>query len=398
MGDNVLPLIGQIILDVHYAPDLLYNPRAILTNFGPQQKDPIRQVSERKGGGRQVGSMGGGDESVTVHMRLMEDIMSNGSIPFNHVNGMCFRRIAWGHGPHMFYVVALQRLRRLVGRFSYLFAKKLLEVYIRRGNHIWHRWGEQDAVSDNLVSPQQRLVNSQGQPLKVLVYTRGSSGRGRTIQNEDLIIKALRERGAEAFICCNYQNTTLEQQLYYATNADMIIGMHGAAMTHGIFMAPGTIALELKTLYAIDSILFPLITDGRIGIHGQVNIRKYFVPGGQKPIDAPLIARLMSAVEKALEMQKKLSLTPTAGKVIVSRNHSSMCDKAQLIDHLPSKIKGDMILGPACETKEMSHMLGPQQSTHEKWCKSSLFQNWREEMESKEEGIHCRICDPYVLG
>lgn len=35
-------------------------------------------------------------------------------------------------------------------------------------------------------------------------------------------------------------------------------------------MAPGTIAFELKTLYAYESVLFPLISDGHDGLHAQV--------------------------------------------------------------------------------------------------------------------------------
>jgi hypothetical protein len=210
---------------------------------------------------------------------------------------------------------------------------------------MWHRWNEE---SDPAVQQQMQkviqtasatanvaaaltnssfLVNAHGEPLKALVYTRGNSGKGRTIQNEDMIARALQSRGAQVFICCNFANTSLEQQLYYALHADIIVGMHGAALTHGVFMRPGTITLELKTLYAYESILFPLVSDAHLGIHAQVNIKKYFVPGGQKPIDAPLIKRILRVLDHARAMQRKLGYDAVADSLLPMNNEATLTNK-----------------------------------------------------------------------
>jgi hypothetical protein len=182
--------------------------------------------------------------------------------------------------------------------------------------------------------------------------------------------------------------------------------MHGAAMTHGLFMKPGSISIELKTLYAYDSILFPLITDGRVGIHGQVNIKKYFIPGGQKPIDASLVDRVMVIVDKSLELQRRLgwfnvttSHDPYLAHQIIDQQ--KLCDLNDLLLQVaPQQWKGDLVVGPVCSSSQkaaMQHILGPLQADNEKICLSSMYQKLREVLETKETGIHCRMCDPYVL-
>ncbi len=83
-------------------------------------------------------------------------------------------------------------------------------------------------------------------------------------------------------------------------------------------------------------------------------------------------------------------------------------------------VRGDLVFGAPCSdiplsggdgprekrkqpTKEtvdkdgLRHVLGPFQETHSRLCQASIYQYWRLALENKEEGIHCRMCDPYVL-
>jgi hypothetical protein len=46
-----------------------------------------------------------------------------------------------------------------------------------------------------------------------------------------------------------------------------------------VFMKRGGIVIELKTLYGFGSALFTLVADSRAGVHGQVDVRKYFIKG-----------------------------------------------------------------------------------------------------------------------
>lgn len=315
------------------------------------------------------------------------------------------------------------------------------------------------------------------------------------------------------------------------------MGMHGAALTHGVFMAPGTITLELKTLYAYESILFPLVSDSHMGIHAQVNIKKYFIPGGQRPIDDHLVTRILRVLDRARLMQHKqgyfhmphissanralaAAITKTKqartkskprpmktvpvnseqndirnkhlvgtldkAKTKVSEDDSSsaasaasisivrervsenithslvrdasvatfstiggqtyseqklICSKSALVDFVDGStlesvikeagikpkpgftptgdpVKGDLVFGVACsdsvyvpsvvtkssnsksllaETDGLRHILGPMQETNNEECQQSIYQTWRLALDNQDEGIHCRMCDPYVL-
>jgi hypothetical protein len=256
-------------------------------------------------------------------------------------------------------------------------------------------------------SKQLQLISrTENRPLNIIVYTRGNSGKGRTMRQEELIVKALQEKGANAFLCCNFGNTSLEQQLYYAYNADVIMGLHGAAITHGIFMKPGAITLEWKTLYGYDSILFALIADSRNGIHAQVDIRKYFVPGGHRPMDNLLIDRVVNVLVDAIQLQQQLLSQPTSGSVILSssantssvNNQNGLCfSEMMLKSQSKSAFPGDLIIGPQCVPKEINHLLGPFQSNQNQICKELIFQQLRNKLGKTDHSFHCDICTKYVL-
>ena len=46
--------------------------------------------------------------------------------------------------------------------------------------------------------------------------------------------------------------------------------MHGAALAHAVFSRKGVVTVELKTLYGYTSMVFALVSDSRLGLHGQV--------------------------------------------------------------------------------------------------------------------------------
>jgi hypothetical protein len=257
-------------------------------------------------------------------------------------------------------------------------------------------------------SKQLQLISrTEKRPLNIIVYTRGNSGKGRTMRQEELIVKALQEKGANAFLCCNFGNTSLEQQLYYAYNADVIMGLHGAAITHGIFMKPGAITLEWKTLYGYDSILFALIADSRNGIHAQVDIRKYFVPGGHRPMDNLLIDRVVNILLDAIQLQQQLLSQATSKSVVGMsslvntssvKNQNDLCfHEMMLKSQSKSAFPGDLIIGPQCVPKEINHLLGPFQTNQNQICKELIFQQLRNKLGKTDHSFHCDICTKYVL-
>jgi hypothetical protein len=62
----------------------------------------------------------------------------------------------------------------------------------------------------------------------------------------------------------------LQEQITLAFQADVVMGVHGAALAHAVFAPRGVLTLELKTLYGYGSTVFARISDARVGLHAQV--------------------------------------------------------------------------------------------------------------------------------
>jgi hypothetical protein len=316
----------------------------------------------------------------------------------------------------------LQVLRRKTTKFLRILTKKLLAAQ-NLASLTWPKKAMNITTKD---TKNEGNLQMNGQPMKIVVYSRGNSGKGRTMANEQLLVAALQSKGADAFLCCDFSTTTLHQQLYYAYNADVvspphilfsmdfifilstvlisqIMGLHGAAITHGIFMRKGGISIEFKTLYAYDSILFGLIADSRYGIHGQLDIRKYFVPGGHRPMDQNLIDRAMLILQKALSLQRK-SFLEIESPVVQNTSDLSIQEhlcKLQSVDPIQtvagSQFPGDFLVRPVCIKEEVNHFLGPFQKDQTKVCESLIFHQYRAALGKKDHSFHCDICTNYVV-
>lgn len=80
--------------------------------------------------------------------------------------------------------------------------------------------------------------------------------------------------------------------------------MHGGGLIHTFFAKSRAIIIEFKSLYAYESILFPMVSDAIQGIHALIDTREYHSPmPGQKmrhkqreiaTIDPPVLNRVFS--------------------------------------------------------------------------------------------------------
>ena len=147
------------------------------------------------------------------------------------------------------------------------------------------------------------------------------------------------------------------------------MGVHGAALVHGVFSRRESIVFELKTLYGYGSALFAMIADSRAGLHAQVDVRSYWVPGGHRPIDSPLVDRVLTTLEAALALQKE-------GPVEKLKE---------------TKTKGDFVSGPLSISGPLGHPLGPTLSEQGLQCKQTILQKYRELI--KNDDTHCSACD-----
>jgi hypothetical protein len=197
-------------------------------------------------------------------------------------------------------------------------------------------------------------LRESGEKLNVVYFTRGNSSLGRSMRNEQLIVQAIQARGwANVRLCCDYHSlNTLQDQLALAYHADIVMGLHGAALTHGLFTKRGSIIFELKTVYGYESILFALIADAREGVHAQVSVRSYITKGGHKAADNTLAARVVSVVENAVRFAHARPI----GEIF------SSSQMKRPIGTISSPLNFALMGGINASSRSLGHFLGPDES------------------------------------
>ncbi|GMN55372.1 hypothetical protein TIFTF001_024492 [Ficus carica] len=102
-------------------------------------------------------------------------------------------------------------------------------------------------------SPEALLRIKEEERPKLLILSRNGS---RSITNEDLLVKMAGEIGFRVQILSPDKSTELAK-IYRALNSsDVMIGVHGAAMTHFLFMRPGSVFIQvipLGTVWAAET-------------------------------------------------------------------------------------------------------------------------------------------------
>ncbi|XVE61112.1 hypothetical protein DITRI_Ditri06bG0013600 [Diplodiscus trichospermus] len=88
----------------------------------------------------------------------------------------------------------------------------------------------------------ERKVQHQAWRPKLAILSRNGS---RAITNENILVKAAEEIGFEVHVL-RPERTTELPKIYRALNSsDVMIGVHGAAMTHFLFMKPGSVFIQV---------------------------------------------------------------------------------------------------------------------------------------------------------
>jgi hypothetical protein len=360
VNDNILPLMTLIAFDAYLRPELLHAPRALLTGFHPPP-----------------------DSEQVPHLEAILKAAFPTQFTMSSIEGMCFRRVAWGGGVKVMYQhllgsvrrKAAELLRQVVLRAFHppspyksrdtarrrLAAGTIARVLGSTGNstssgargtetrarsHIRQRatavhkqHNNTGAVASNATlkhmlgqagdtlwaatwpvgkpSTASTLSTATGtagkrRPLNVVIYTRGSSGVGRTIAGEDKLRDRLNQLGARALVCCDFGSITLAQQLGYAVHADVVLGLHGAGLVNSILAPTGVITVELKTYYGYGLTLFALAAEARQGTFVELDIRDYHIwgkPGQSRthPVDDALIGRVVQALVTAVKAKESAS-------------------------------------------------------------------------------------------
>ena len=184
------------------------------------------------------------------------------------------------------------------------------------------------------------------------------------------------------------------------------MGMHGAAIVHGIFMRRGAISIEWKTLYGYDSNLFSIVSDARVGVHGQVDVRKYFIRGGHRPVDAALVTRSLAVLREALILQQETAAmveerrgvdndSPFTYRTLDTSSYKNfpLGSKAantpwDFVCRFPNRYSDPSVM----------HLLGPFQESHKKVCNAMPFAKLRFLLGViTKDSFHCDICRTYVV-
>ncbi|KDP41262.1 hypothetical protein JCGZ_15669 [Jatropha curcas] len=98
------------------------------------------------------------------------------------------------------------------------------------------------AYSQNL-SSDFVFPSSKFRPRLLLASRNGSLGR--VIVNRDEVIKTIEDIGFEVIIFEPQTNTSLRESYALINSSHAMIGVHGAALTHSIFLRPGAVFMQV---------------------------------------------------------------------------------------------------------------------------------------------------------
>ncbi|XP_054795005.1 xylan glycosyltransferase MUCI21-like [Prosopis cineraria] len=103
----------------------------------------------------------------------------------------------------------------------------------------------QDEEREAEAPMRERVQENQWNKPRLVVISRSGS---RAITNEDLMVKMAEETGFEVKVV-NPDKTTELAKIYKAMNeSDVMVGVHGAAMTHFLFLRPGSVFIQVVPL------------------------------------------------------------------------------------------------------------------------------------------------------
>ncbi|KAL6987179.1 Xylan glycosyltransferase muci21, variant 2 [Sarracenia purpurea var. burkii] len=87
--------------------------------------------------------------------------------------------------------------------------------------------------SSNIVKPKLAILSRNG---------------SRSITNEDLLVKMARQIGFEVEVLMPVKTSELAQIYRSLNSSDVMVGVHGAAMTHFLFLRPGSVFIQVVPL------------------------------------------------------------------------------------------------------------------------------------------------------
>lgn len=286
VNDNLFPLMGQLLMDIYYAPDFLQLPRAHLTNLAPAQERMLT-IDE------------------VPHNELLKSLLSEEVDWKSEQHNLCVRRVVFGVGSRLMYHHLLRRMRHEVGDLIHLYAKHYYCHHAAKSSP-----SRGDHFSRICSGTAKKTTSSK---LKLVIYSRGNTGKRRSIANEDLLVNRLQQLdNFDVTYVHDYPKQSAQQdktkpdhnpqevlldRLEAVLDADIVIGLHGAALANVIFAPRNTLLIELKSTYGYSLDLFAVMSESRYGDFAQVDLKGN--PRDKLSMDPGIVDRIVAIIQEA---------------------------------------------------------------------------------------------------
>ncbi|KAF7819046.1 beta-1,2-xylosyltransferase XYXT1-like [Senna tora] len=99
-------------------------------------------------------------------------------------------------------------------------------------------------IKNLMTKETKRVINKRKKPKMVVISRTGS----RSVRNENAMVKKAEEMGFEVEVMRPNRRTEMSKIYRTLNESDVMVGVHGAAMTHFLFMRPGRVFLQVVPL------------------------------------------------------------------------------------------------------------------------------------------------------
>ena len=198
------------------------------TNFLPQRNLVAHNIDNNNH--RNIDKRGSKD----IHQSSLSDSSTNlGNIPLNHHKSPDFST-HHHHSRHNHTIRSSHHFIHTNNNTNRIFHHSYKSLFSETGSnnnstHIGGAFTKNNHSEILILEKTNTVVNTDNsqliidnKPIKIVLYTRGDSGTGRSIANERYLISKLQSYGATAVICCDYNHMSLDEQVAYAYHADVV--------------------------------------------------------------------------------------------------------------------------------------------------------------------------------
>ncbi|GLT95934.1 hypothetical protein SLE2022_135870 [Rubroshorea leprosula] len=169
-----------------------------------------------------------------------------------------------------------------------------------------------------LVQNKEKKEHQPRKPKLVILSRNGS----RAITNENLLVEAAKRIGFQVRVLRPTQSTELAK-IYVALNSsDAMVGVHGAALTHFLFMRPGTVFIQIIALgtdWAAETYYGHPARKLGLRYIGYKILPKESSLYGSYDKDDPVLTNPESVTKKGWEFTKKIYLQGQTIKLDIRR-------------------------------------------------------------------------------